>query len=370
MEMVSSVLAIIAIIMSAIALTTPGPVGPAGPSGSTVIPPALETRLKALESTIGPVDLELVKGAVKEGAVTWYTSMPDWQATWIAAEWAKIYPEIKLSWWRSGSEAVISKYLVEIEAGKILCDVIAASSPTGFVKLINKTALEAYKPPEYDYYPFNFKHPDGYWVTPRVITDLFWYNVQQVQDPPKSWWDLTDPKWKGKIVLGSPSTSGSALATLASTVRDSRLGWDFWEALIANDVIIVDQHIEAARMVSAGERLIGVCSWGYTANYPLYPTGTIGVVVPTEGLICFDHSVGLVANRPHSNAGKLFIRFMLSAHVAAYIARDDYCPRLDVPAPLGRPSLSQLPTLAFPADWLAKNQEQLINDFRNLLPTG
>lgn len=364
METVSSVLAIIAIIISGVAINQSTIVSPTGPS--TTISPEIEARLKALEG-LGGDDLALLKGALKEGMVTMYSAMPAWITEGIAAEWKNFYPDIKLEFFRGGSGAVHAKLEAEVTAGKILCDLLFAGDPAAFVNWKTRGVLERYTPPECDYFLYDFKDPGGYWVVPRIITPCIWYNVKQVKDPPKSWWDLTDPKWKGRIVISDPGYSGTTMVIVGALVNNTRFGWDYYKAIRKNDPLIVPDVTDVPRVVSTGERAVGVSCVDYTADFPLYPTGTCSIVVPSEGTPQSPAILSIVAKRPHTYAGKLLYRFIASAHIASFMGRYVYSARVDAPPPPGRPPASAVNWLPLDNDWLAASKDAILKQWREIM---
>ena len=93
--------------------------------------------------------------------------------------------------------------------GKVLfdpgCRERSGNAPVGE----SGTLLQPYVSPESVAYPAGFKDSKGYWVDYFDSYNVIGYNTQLVarDQAPKSWEDLLDPKWKGKIALDEENFS-------------------------------------------------------------------------------------------------------------------------------------------------------------------
>jgi iron(III) transport system substrate-binding protein len=128
------------------------------------------------------------------------------------------------------------------------------------------------------------------------------------EEDPKSWLDLHDPKWKGKILVDDMRAAGGGNTLFSATY--SVLGEDFHRKLAANNITISRDVGEAERRTARGE-------------YPLYTpqissdlTSLRGLplrlVVPKEGVPYVRLDLALLKNAPHPNAARLFIEYYLS----------------------------------------------------------
>jgi len=135
-------------------------------------------------------------------------------------------------------------------------------------------------------------------------------------DEPKSWQDLLDPKWKGKILSDDPRTSGGGF--VAFSVLYEALGRAFHERLAAQNLQFSSDVAVAERRIAAGE-------------FPLYipfPIGNVSrvaglpvrAVAPTEGAPYVGSTMAMLKNAPHPNAARLYLDFVLSDPVQDFIA--------------------------------------------------
>ena len=195
--------------------------------------------------------------AKAEGKVVWYTSTPLPQAQKIANAFEKEYG-IKVELFRSGGSAVLRRFQQEIDAGRIAADVLTTSDPAAAAMLGRKGVFVAFKPKNFDKVPDAAKDKDGFFVAQRLNLMTNYLRTDKVPeaDEPKTWNDLANPKYKGKMVIGDPSFT-SLLVSVVGMISKER-GWGFYEKLRANDTMVVQGNQQAADMLKRGERLIAV----------------------------------------------------------------------------------------------------------------
>jgi iron(III) transport system substrate-binding protein len=137
---------------------------------------------------------------------------------------------------------------------------------------------------------------------------------------PKSWRDLTDPKWKGKILSDDVRAVGGGYVMFFVTY--DKLGESYHEALSKQDVKFTREQREAARRLARGEFAI------YTPFILGDIAGLRGLpvrsVVPEEGAPYVLYALAILKNAPHPNAARLYIDFALSDDVQLIFAQDGY----------------------------------------------
>ena len=111
-------------------------------------------------------------------------------------------------------------------------DVVNSSDAAHFIVWKRDGILAPYVPEDVaKFYPAEHKDTDGQFASFRVWLSIIAYNTNLVkaEDAPKSFADLLDPKWKGKIVKAHPGYSGTIMTATYQMQRD--LGWSFFEQL-------------------------------------------------------------------------------------------------------------------------------------------
>src|SRR5215510_5867191 len=144
----------------------------------------------------------LIEGAKKEGKLMIYSSVSATDTSTLAQKFQQKYPYIKPEFLRLPSERLLTKILQEARAGKQFADVFQ----TGVVEVYlfkEKGMVAKYASPERAAYAVYFKDTDGYYTSFFHTSKVIAYNTRFVAagKGPKSYDDLLDPQWKGKLGL-------------------------------------------------------------------------------------------------------------------------------------------------------------------------
>ena len=145
----------------------------------------------------------LVEGAKKEGTLTLYAVFVRPVMEAFLQSFSQKYPFIKTQFIREGrGDALADRYLTEYRAGRYIADVLAGGD-NAILSLLEGKVLASYESPERKYFPREYKDKEGRWTTIFISEWAFGYNTRMVDRNklPKSYLDLLDPYWKGKIGL-------------------------------------------------------------------------------------------------------------------------------------------------------------------------
>jgi iron(III) transport system substrate-binding protein len=298
--------------------SAPKPTQPAVPAptaaptvGSSV--PTVAQPNPTTKPTAAPQPDTAVRDAAKhEGEVGWYTSL---QPPELNEDLGKQFTDrtgIKVNVTRIGSERLFQRYLQEQSSGVNIADVLHTSDEANFLELKRRGLMTAYRPVGTEAFAAGDVDSDNMYVTYRKSLYAMAYNTKLLSaaDAPMTWSELTDPRWKGKIVHGHPSYSGGVTTGMTALVR--LLGWDYFEALGKQDVMIVQASSDTTQTVASGERAVAIGSSEYTVNQRKEAGEPIEVIFPTQGAPLLVSPIGIVANAPHPNAAKLLLDFLLS----------------------------------------------------------
>ncbi len=165
-----------------------------------------------------------------------------------------------------------------------------------------------YKSPALDGISPAFLDPKGYNAPFDAFTMVIVYNKNLVNENelPQRWSDLTDPKWKGRVVHANPAKSSSAYAAMVTWLGIG--GWDLVEALAKNQIIVNSSSIPFTQ-VGQGENAIGITY--EEGAFKWIPSGNVGIVYPKDGMALLPGGLFLIRNSPNPVNARLFADFVL-----------------------------------------------------------
>jgi len=199
----------------------------------------------------------LIEAAKKEGRLFYYTSIDLPLAEKIAKSFEAAYPGIAVRVERSGAERVFQRIGQEYASRIYGADVVNSSDAAHFIVWKRDGLLAPFVPADVAmHYPAEHKDPDGMFASFRVSLSPIAYNTNLVkrEEAPKSFVDLLDPKWTGKIVKAHPSYSGTILTATFQIVRE--LGWGYFEKLAKQKVMQVQSATDPPKKLALGERAV------------------------------------------------------------------------------------------------------------------
>ena len=304
----------------------------------------------------------LVKAACKEGQVTYYTAQAGGDEREIIKPFEKDFPCVRVSVISMVTGRLYERVRTEAQAGVTQADVMGSSSEILTEKLIKDKLVRPWTPPSADKYPEGAKH-QGYWYAANVAVMVPFYNVQLVKgaDIPKTWHDLLDPKWSGKIAT-APITVGGSSWSMYSFMKE-KLGPDYLKAFAAQRPRMFTSFDPGVLAVARGELPVGVFSIAneYSARLKGAPIRT---VFPSEGVPYFTFSMFQIAGAPHPHAGELFANWYLSRQGQAsnVAVRGLYSVRKDVASAKDNPPFDQLHAWRLPLETMMAQNDALVKE--------
>jgi len=311
--------------------------------------------------TPDPVDLAAAK---KEGGVTWYTSTPVETAQKIANLF-QAETGIKVELFRSGGSAVLRRFMQEIDARRVVADVLTISDPAGVSALIKRDLLVPFRPRNFEKVPDEVKDPKGFHVAQRVNLAAIIARTDEGVPLPKNWTDLTDAKYKGLLVMPDPSYTAIQLMVIGTLSR--KYGWEFYQKLRANEIMIVQGHQQVSETLTRGERLIAAEGADQYAWLDRKAGHKIQTIWPTDGAFAIAAPTAVIKGAPHPNAAKALAEFMISDTVQKLLPGEGiYAGRSDVEPPAGNPPLGQIKLISVDYEQIEKDAKTLKTRFNEI----
>ncbi len=308
-----------------------------------------------------PVDLAAAR---REGALTWYTSTPVATAQKIANLFQQ-ETGIKVEAFRSGGSAVLRRFMQEVDARRVVADVLTISDPAAASALIKRDLLVAFRPKQFDRIPDAVKDPQGRHIAQRLNLVGIVVRTDRGVVLPKSWTDLTDPRYKGQLVMPDPSFT--AIQLMVVGMLSQRYGWDFYRKLRANDTMIVQGHQQVSDTLKRGERLVaaeGLDSYTWEDRQAGHKVQTL---FPADGAFAIAAPTMVIKGSPHPNAARAFAEFMIGDTVQKLFPTEGiYAARSDVEPPPGNPPLGSLKLIPVDYDYVERESANLKARFNEI----
>jgi iron(III) transport system substrate-binding protein len=259
------------------------------------------------------INTRLIAAAEKEGKVVWYTSVDLPVAEKIARAFEAKYPTISVRVERNGSERLFQRLEQELGRGIHAGDLVNTSDGAHFVIWKRAGRLEPYVPSEAaQFLPKEQVDPDGAFMTWRSSLSVIAYNTKLVkaEEAPKSFADLLDPKWQGKLVKGHPGYSGTIMTATFEIARD--LGWGYFEKLAKQNVLQVQSSTDPPKKLLLGERAVMADGNEYNVFQMKEAGQPLEVVYPTEGTPLITGPCAIFKTAPNPSAARLYQHYLFA----------------------------------------------------------
>ncbi|MBO9355164.1 extracellular solute-binding protein [Bordetella petrii] len=252
-------------------------------------------------------DAALEAAAKKEGSLTLYHTMPSGDMEVVTKAFTKKYG-IPVKAWRASSAQVLRRVVTEARAGNYAVDFIENNGPEmealhreGLLAKVDSPTLAQVIPAALP--------PHGEWVGNTIDVFVQAYNTDQVkkEDLPKSYDDLLDPKWKGK--LGIEATDMYWFATLGEKLGMEKTVDLFKHIVETNGISSRQGHSLLANLVASGEVPFALTVLNYMVPQLQKKGAPVDATLLSPSIAYF-RGVGVTKNAQHPNAARLFYDFI------------------------------------------------------------
>jgi iron(III) transport system substrate-binding protein len=311
--------------------------------------------------TPDPVDLAAAK---KEGSVTWYTSTPVATAQKIATMFQE-QTGIRVELFRSGGSAVLRRFMQEIDARRVVADVLTVSDPAAAGAMIKRDLLVPFRPKNFDKVRDEVKDPKGFHIAQRLNVVGMVARTDRNLALPKNWTDLTDAKYKGQLVMADPSYTAIQLMIVGTLSK--KYGWEFYQKLRANEIMVVQGHQQVSETLTRGERLLAAEGADQYAWNDRKAGHKVQTVFPADGTFVISSPTAVIKGSPHPQAARAFAEFMIGDAVQKLFPGEGiYAARGDIEPPAGNPPLAQIKVIPVDYDAIEKESAALKKRFNEI----
>ena len=209
----------------------------------------------------------------------------------------------------------LNLYEQELRAGKVSNDIMDLVDPGTFLGLNQQGKFTPYCSPYYKDYPeWAIGKDCGYFYYVAYYQYLA-YNPDLVKDKdiPRSWNDLLDPKWKGKVSLPDPRIGGGHYYFVFTMMK--LFGPQWFEKMRRNDPLLVSSHGVVNSQLLSGEKQVGVDISVLLRRDGKFPGGKGGPIAesfPKEGVTLLAGGMAVTKGGPNTAGGKVFITWASS----------------------------------------------------------
>jgi len=269
------------------------------------------------------------------------------------------------------STGVLNRLIAEKDNPQ--CDVFWSGDPIRTIVLKNKGITTAYQSKiAKDINPI-FIDADNNWVGFSARARVLIYNKDSMneEDVPKSIFDLTEPKYKGKFAIANPlfGTTTFQFAAIFSALGDEKAK-QFLASLQQNNVQIATSNGDVKKRVVSGEAICGLTDTD-DANEAINEGANVGIVFLDQesgfGSLIMPNTVCLIKSSPNSDNAKILIDYLLSKETEAKLAKS--CAQMPlhkgVKIPENIPSLDNIIPMKIDYDKTAKKLEKIQDYLKN-----
>jgi ABC-type Fe3+ transport system substrate-binding protein len=272
---------------------------------------------------------DVVAKATQEGKVMLYGELITPTMRAIKEGFEAKYPGITMEFIYLSGSPLMNRIVSELDAGRNLADVIAIDAGR-LPQLRDKGYLTPYEAVNQANYDKRWwSSPANLWVHNHLYLGGIMYNTKSVAaaDVPKTYEDLLDPKWRGKIALVSPISNELMFAMFAAFVRDmgEQKAYQFFDQLAAQKPLVFGPGgIRVSQGVGTGEFPIGIGFVGHVFSVGREPGYNMAFAQTNPVYALGGPGFAVVKTAPHPNAARLAVDYMLSNAAQETIASMGY----------------------------------------------
>jgi iron(III) transport system substrate-binding protein len=284
--------------------------------------PRTEQRPLALDDSPARSQ-RLPEAARAEGSVVFYTSLNEQNMAYVVAGFEKKYG-IKVRTWRSNADRVLQRMLTEFQAGRHEVDVVHPGSGELEV-LYREKVLQKIESSQYKHLLPSALPAHHEWAPTFLSVWVQAYNTNAIkkEDLPRSYEDLLNPKWKGK--LGIEAGNDDWFGKIVSEMGEAKGLKLFREIAENNGLSVRKGHTLLSNLVISGEVPFAVTMYNYLPQAAKKKGAPVDWVA-LDPVIARANGVGVARKAPHPNAALLFYEFLISEEGQQLFADRDYVP--------------------------------------------
>ncbi|MCP4296472.1 MAG: putative 2-aminoethylphosphonate ABC transporter substrate-binding protein [Proteobacteria bacterium] len=249
--------------------------------------------------------------------LTVYTAVEAEDLKKYAATFNKDHPNIRIKWVRDSTGIVTAKLLAEKNNPQ--ADVIWGLAGTSLLLMKAEGMLEPYAPKGLKNLDKKFYDSDPVpsWTGMDAWVAAVCYNTVEARKnnltPPKTWWDLTKPMYRGHLIMPNPNSSGTGFLDVSSWLQlfGEKGGWAYMDALHDNIARYTHSGSKPCKLAAAGEIPIGI-SFAFRGARSKAAGAPLEIIVPKEGIGWEMEASAIIAGTDKLEAARTLMDWSIS----------------------------------------------------------
>lgn len=337
------------------------------PTEVPVEEPVEETEEAVVEETEEPTEEPVVEETeAPSGTITLYTSEPEDKVAEMVADFNVLYPDVTVNVFRSGSGEVIAKIQAEKEAGEIQADILWFADLDFFKNLADEDLFMVYRPKGSDVVDEMYHYNGDRYQETRLIFNVVAYNTTLVTTPPTSWKDLLDPQYAGMVGMPSALYSGAAFNQVGTIANLPDFGWDFYEQLNQNGVVVERGNGAVQTKVASGEFAI-VQVVDFMARDVKNAGSPVEHIWPAEGALLVPTPIGILSTSKNPTGAQAFMDYMYTESAQKLFVKQGYISVIEgIEPPPGVPDMATFKVLMPDFEYIAANRDLIRSEFERI----
>lgn len=272
------------------------------------------------------------------------------------------FPGVQFKWYQSGSEKIAARILAEEKGGGTKADLLMTSDLFFYQELAKQGLLLELGGPTFEALPAAYRDPGGAFAVHRIPLMVLAYNPQLVagDDVPRSFEELLDPRYAGRLTMPSPLESGSTLTTCLYLYH--AYGMPYFEGLRRNDVLSAGGNGATLSRIQSGERPVGMVLMENVLKAKERGQTSVEMAIPEDGALAIPSPAAIFKHTADPDLARRVLDWFFTDEARAVVVRGwMYTIDPGDPPPAGAPPWPELTLrpwdLATFAEWGAKRQE-------------
>ena len=299
-------------------------------------------------------------------SITVYTSEPEEKADEINAAFNEEFPDIEVKVYRAGTGDLNARISSEKKSGDIQADVFWAADAPTFENYADDGDLIQLADVDSNNIIDEAKDDENFYVGTRIIPTVIANNTDELAEgeAPRSWADLTDPKYKDKLIMPNPAVSGAAAFNASAWKNNSDLGETWLEDLGQNSPMIAESNGPTSQEIASGSRPVGVVV-DYLVRDLADKGSPVALSYPSEGAPYISEPAGVFKDSKEQEAAQKYINFLLSKKAQKIAVEQSYLPvRKDVGTPAATPELEDIELMDQDLEKITKDKNAAVEAFQ------